>query len=82
MLSYLTKTSLLGSICLQARAEQQSNIKMLNLDDESILDNLKSQGYTLHKDSPVKFSVRGNPTTGYTWNVDKEATKDAFSVST
>ncbi len=81
MLSYFTKTSLLGSICLQAMAEQ-SSIKMLNLDDESVLENLKNQGYTLHRESPVKFSVRGNPTTGYTWNVDKEATNDAFSVST
>ena len=28
----------------------------------------------------MRFSVRGNPTTGYMWEVNEEATKGAFTV--
>ena len=43
-------------------------------------EDLETNGLTLEMGKPIKLSVIGNPTTGYTWNVNKAKTNGLFTV--
>ena len=61
-----------------------SNVKIFDLDSETVMREISDKGVTLASDGSesIQFHKKGNPTTGYTWNVDEAATQGAFTVST
>ena len=52
----------------------------LNLLSESGITYFKEFGVTLTGGKEIRFSVGGNPTTGYQWTYCKDCTNGAFTV--
>ena len=67
--------------CLASWASAQDLIETIALDQGFnywVLDNF---GRKLAPGAQVRFSVEGNPTTGYTWHHEEGASNGAFSVT-
>ena len=47
-----------------------NEIADINLNEKDRAANLEKNGLAIMYGTPIKLSVKGNPTTGYTWNLD------------
>ena len=73
------RTLILSTLALAVATVTAS--ETLDLNQKEMLQSLESNGLTLEKGKTVTLKVKGNPTTGYTWNVDHARTNGVFSVS-
>ena len=73
--------AIIGETATAVEAETDSNLTIdLSRLDESNMSQLSQTGVPMKAGDSLTFSVRGNPTTGYTWNVREEAANGLFSV--
>ena len=83
MLQTATLT-LAAAICAVASAEQVLKHDPIEIALSNIGDAFKTQlqqdGIPLKAGESMRFTVRGNPTTGYQWMVDENATNGAFTI--
>ena len=72
---------IIGETATAVEAETDSTLTIdLSRLDEANMSQLSQTGVPMQVGDSLTFSVRGNPTTGYTWNVRDEAANGVFSV--
>ena len=78
--SILVLAGMIAQLAMPTKADQSKANSILNLSEKGMKEDLETNGLTLEMGKPIKLSVIGNPTTGYTWNVNKAKTNGLFTV--
>ena len=78
--SILVLAGMIAQLATPTKADQSEATSILNLNEKGMTEDLETNGLTLERGKPLTLSVIGNPTTGYTWNVDQAKTNGLFTV--
>ena len=55
--------------------------RTFDLRPSAVRDLMVAQGLKLDKNETVKITVEENPSTGFSWQIDEDATKDLFTIT-